>query len=142
MTGEEQEACVSAVTNIWKDLSTWKSSTISGIDGNQLQEHDLLYDLQHIDFSPEALRAECARLGSSCSSFVFWRCDLSSIKILWDPNTRSIGIIDWEAADFIPKGWIRTKLRKSPGVIFDRKEEGVGRLEWAQRLIVICGRKA
>jgi hypothetical protein len=52
---------------------------------------------------------------------------LSSITATWargweislfDPDKRSIGIIDWELAGYVPEEWIKTKFNLSSGMNF------------------------
>ena len=52
-----------------------------------------------------------------CSSYVFYHADLGPGNIIVEnkPETGAIGIIDWEIADYFPRGWVRTKFRISRG---------------------------
>jgi hypothetical protein len=53
-----------------------------------------------------------------CSSFVFFHADLgpSNIMVMDDPQSGRLGIIDFETSGFLPRGWVKTKLRVSPGL--------------------------
>jgi hypothetical protein len=134
MSEEEKEICVSSVTTICKDLATWHAPTISGVDGNPLDDPLLLSKHENPEFSCEAIRNHCIHLGMDCSTFVFYHCDLNPGNVIWDAMTKSIGIIDWETAGFVPKEWIRTKMGKAGAMILDHDDGDVDQWEWFHRL--------
>lgn len=135
MSEEEKETCVSSVTTICKDLAGWQAPTISGVDGKELHDYWFArFDQEHPDFSCKTLQDRAVQLGMDCSTFVFYHCDLSPGNIMWDATTKSVGIIDWETAGFVPKEWVRTKLMRAAGMMFDRDDDGINRMEWGHRL--------
>lgn len=52
-----------------------------------------------------------------CSSFVFYHADLNSTNII--VNDQSVGIVDWEIAGYVPRGWIRTKFLISAAMVLE-----------------------
>jgi hypothetical protein len=68
-----------------------------------------------------------------CSTLVFHHCDMNPGNIIWDATTRTVGVIDWETAGFVPKEWIRTKVRKSGAMMLECTDGEVDRWEWARR---------
>lgn len=93
---------------------------MSGVDGKSMPEHYLTESDDEpkrgpVDFSPETLEKSC-RIGLTmdCSSFVFYHTNLGPRNII--VNNKQIGIIDWETAGYVPRGWTRTKFALSPGM--------------------------
>lgn len=70
-----------------------------------------------------------------CSTLVFYPCELGPANILVDPSDGSIGIIDWETADFVHVEGIRTKFRVSSGMSLS---SGDG-LDWRRRVMLRMG---
>ena len=61
------------------------------------------------------------------NKFVFYHCDLgpTNIKVeVQRGKARVTGLLDWEGAGFLPRGWIATKFRVSGGLDFDWDGEG------------------
>ncbi|CDM37734.1 unnamed protein product [Penicillium roqueforti FM164] len=88
-----------------------------GVDGKYMPEN-YLTNLYNRDFRPQELTENCQMLGMDCSTFVFYHADLGPVNIIVEdiPKAGTIGIIDWEIAGYVPKGWIRTKFRLSSGL--------------------------
>jgi hypothetical protein len=71
-------------------------------------------------------------MGMVCSDLVFYYADLGpgNIIIIEDSPTSedsssegSIGIIDFEVAGYLPRGWVRTKFRLSSGMNLSAGDE-------------------
>ena len=61
------------------------------------------------------------------NKFVFYHCDLgpTNIKVeVQRGKARVTGLLDWEGAGFLPRGWIATKFHVSGGLDFDWDGEG------------------
>lgn len=112
-----REDLVRRVSEICQDLAArWTGDRISGVDGGWLSDLYLTRRGDH-NLDPSYLLKVCSeQLGMDCSSFVFYHCDLGATNILVNPESRTIGIIDWETAGFVPRQWIRTKFRVSSGL--------------------------
>jgi hypothetical protein len=68
-----------------------------------------------------------------CSIFVLYHCDLGPGNIIVNLADRSIGIIDWETAGFVPREWIRTKFRVSGGMDLPGSDQEL-RVDWRKRV--------
>ncbi|MCJ1407396.1 hypothetical protein MMC19_001467 [Ptychographa xylographoides] len=124
---------VCRVANICKELAVWEADSISGVDGQYLSDGFLTRLRLPEDCSSLNLLKNCKDLEMDCSIFLFYHCDLGPGNIIVDPDNRSIGIIDWETAGFVPKEWIRTKFRISGGMdLPDGDQES--RVEWRRRV--------
>lgn len=86
------------------------------------------------DLSPSTLLKNCEDIGLNCSQLMFYHCDLEPGNIMVDIEKVQIGLIDWECAGWVPKGWVRTKFRISGGMDLDFKEEQDRRVEWRKRV--------
>lgn len=61
------------------------------------------------------------------NKFVFYHSDLGPTNIKVEVQTKGAkvtGLLDWETAGFLPRGWIATKCRVSGGMDFDWDSEG------------------
>lgn len=128
-----KEYCVSRVAGICRDLAAWKGGNVSGVDGRNLSDLYLtpLHGVE--DMSPQNLLGNCAQLGMDCSSFLFYHCDLGPGNIIVGPAERSLGIVDWEMAGFVPREWIRTKVCVSSGLDLPGDDDA-SRQDWRRRL--------
>lgn len=113
---EEREDCVRRVASICKQLSVREETFIGGLDGKNIPEFYLTQNDANPDFSRENLLRNCKILGMDCSTFVFYHCDLGPGNIIINPDDKSLGIIDWECAGFVPRAWVRTKFRVCGGM--------------------------
>lgn len=114
------------VADIIEELGNWQNTSITGIDGKHLAECYMDVSsgrAQEHNFSPEALKKNCEALGMDCSTFIFAHCDLGPYNLLFDLQENTISVIDWEIAGFVPRDWIRTKTRVSPGLDLDYNKE-------------------
>lgn len=127
LDAEDKEACAEQVVQACEDLAAWQMTQICGVDGKDLDEPRLIGDSD----SPEALIRMCQEYGMECSTFVFYHCDLNPGNVLWNSSTKTIGIIDWEAAGFVPREWIRTNFHKSTGMALDTVGDS-DEFEWVQ----------
>lgn len=105
---------VNAVVQACLDMATWESKTLGGVDGQHMAE----YFLVPPDLGFESIEAGCQAVGLDVSDLVFCHADLGPGNILVEhtPKVGNIGIIDFEIAGFLPRGWIRTKFRLSSGM--------------------------
>ncbi|KAJ0147052.1 40S ribosomal protein S16 [Fusarium oxysporum f. sp. albedinis] len=85
------------IAGICQELAMWCADSVCGVDGKPLS------DL-------------CLRRRGICSKFLFCHCDLYSVNIIVNTPDSSLGLIDWETADFLIREWIRTKFRVSGGL--------------------------
>lgn len=83
------------------------------------------------------------------NKLVFYHCDLgpTNIKVeVQKGEPKVTGILDWEVAGFLPRGWIVTKFLVSGGLDFDwegegEEDESVWRLSLAEFLVEKKGYK-
>ncbi|KAK5662256.1 hypothetical protein OQA88_8161 [Cercophora sp. LCS_1] len=109
---------------ICKKMAEWKGNAISGVDGRELADAILARNDAPESFAPQRLLEHCSKMGMNTSSkFVFYHSDLGPTNILVDPATRSLGIIDWETAGYVPREWVRIKFHLSSGMDFPNGEE-------------------
>lgn len=75
--------------------------------------------------------------GVEQNKFVFYHADLgpTNIKIMVKDDGKAIvtGLLDWENAGYLPKGWVSTKFYVAGGLSFDWDGEK-GENEWPIRL--------
>ncbi|TVY76077.1 hypothetical protein LSUE1_G005430 [Lachnellula suecica] len=120
LSKERQQYYVKVVADICQSMAEWKGDEIGGVDGKNLPENYLTEPDDKpkrgpIDYSHKMLEKSCSvGLGMDCSSFVFYHADLGPGNIIVDDER--VGIIDWEIAGYVPRGWIRTKFALSPGM--------------------------
>lgn len=101
---------VDQVVNICKELAAWKGASICGVDGQHISDEFLGRGvLPHLN--PSAVLENCKDLGMDCSAFVFYHCDMGPENVIVNRPNGLLGVIDWEAAGYVPKEWIRTKFR-------------------------------
>lgn len=115
---------IGRAAEICKKLAEWEGDAISGVDGGELADGILARNDTPESFAPQRLREHCAKMGMNTSSkFVFYHSDLGPTNILVDPATRSLSIIDWETAGYVPREWVRTKFHLSAGMNFPNGDE-------------------
>ena len=133
MDESTKEYYVSRIAGICKELAAWTGNGIHGVDGRNLSDLYLtpLHGVE--DMSPQNLLGNCANLRMDCSLFVFYHCDLGPGNIIVDPGQRSLAVVDWEMAGFVPREWIRTKVRVSSGLDLPGDNDDL-RQEWRSRL--------
>jgi hypothetical protein len=51
------------------------------------------------------------------------------------PNTGAIGVIDFEVAGYLPRDWVRTKFRLSPGMNLSDKDNPTWLRSEVQKLL-------
>lgn len=113
LSTEEQEYYPKAIVDSCKIMAEWKGDAICGVGGKNIPEYYLSPrrprgSADPEDFSPESLKASCLAMDMDCSSFCFYHADLNPENIIVDD--KRIGIIDWEIAGYVPRGWIGTKF--------------------------------
>lgn len=133
MNEEVKQHYVSRVADICNELAVWQADSISGVDGQYLSDRFLTRFALPKDCSPQNLLNNCKDLGMDCSIFIFYHCDLGPGNIIVNPEERSIGIIDWETAGFVPKEWIRTKFCISSGMDLPGDDQE-SRVDWRRRV--------
>lgn len=143
MCEEDKAFCVARVADICTQMATWTSPTVipptvSGVDGNNLA--DLYLAFKDNNLQPEKLQKNLLEMGVDCSKLVFYHCDMGPGNILVDLENRTIAIIDWESAGWVPKEWIRTKFRISSGMDLEH-EDNEKRIEFRKRVQLLLGDK-
>ncbi|KAK4196856.1 hypothetical protein QBC40DRAFT_312589 [Triangularia verruculosa] len=138
-----REFYVTRVAEICKQLSAWtrdSSEGVGGVDGGIIQEM-YLTTKQNPLLDPQHLAKSCGAMGMDISSpFSFYHTDLGPTNILVDPKTRSIGIIDWETAGYVPVEWVRTKFRLSSGMNFPQGDgDNYNSTDWRRLVAVKLG---
>nr|POF14349.1 hypothetical protein CFP56_03373 [Quercus suber] len=138
MSEELKQYYVDQVTDACKTLAAVQSKSMGGVDGKYLPENYLTTELidGEVEYETKVLEKNCKDLGMDCTSFVFYHCDLGPGNIIVDLSTRSLGIIDWECAGFVPRQWIRTKFRLCAGMDLD--DPGFTH-EWRLRMKIRLG---
>ena len=144
MNDENKEYYVRRVAEICVQMAQWEGgSTISGVDGRNLSDQylaDKMGIVETDDLSPLKLLENCKVFGLECSQLVFYHCDLGPGNIIVDLEKKTIGIIDWETAGWVPKEWVRTKFRVSGGMDMEFEEHEM-RIEWRRRVQLELGRR-
>ncbi|KAK8048459.1 hypothetical protein PG994_010189 [Apiospora phragmitis] len=136
MDEEMKEYYINRVIEVCRELSHWEADYIGGVDKRTLAESYMAG--QDDSYTNDHLMMASKELGMDCSAlFHFYHCDLGPGNIIVDVNDRSIGIIDWEIAGFVPWEWLRTKFRLSSGL--DLPWEDESRLEYRRRVGVAMG---
>ncbi|KAI8956825.1 hypothetical protein F5Y11DRAFT_129695 [Daldinia sp. FL1419] len=130
---------VDRVVGICKELETWVADYIGGVDGHHLADNYLIKRGAPLDYTNKNLVSNCTNIGMDCSVFHFYHCDLGPGNIIVNLADRSIGIIDWETAGFVPKEWIRTKFRVSGGMDLPGSDDQQYRLDWRRRVQLKLG---
>lgn len=117
---------VEVVVKTCETLAGWEGPVLGGVDGKNIPEQYLTKRGAVMDFHPQKLTEVCQLMGMDCSRFVFYHADLGPGNIIVEdvPKAGTIGIIDWEIAGYVPRGWIRTKFRLSSGLDLPNPGEG------------------
>lgn len=75
---------------------------LGGVDRKNVPKQYLVKYGADYNYNPENLREACELMGMNCSKFVFYHSDLGPGNIIEDvPVTGFVGIIDWEALEYI-----------------------------------------
>ncbi|KAK8073368.1 protein kinase-like protein [Apiospora phragmitis] len=111
---------VHRAVSICKELEKWEADYIGGVDGKELSDRFMRRRRDPNDFSRQNLAANAKELSMNCSSFKFYHCDMGPRNLLVNTGDRTMSVIDWETAGFVPREWIRTKFHISSGL--DLKE--------------------
>lgn len=129
--------CINQMSRFCSILSARKSTYIGGVDGRHLPEQFLTDNDDDSDnsVSLDKLLQNCKKLEMDCSSFVLYHCDLGPGNILVDISNATISVIDFECVGYVPKEWMRTKLRICSGLDLDLYDfEDEARQEWRSRM--------
>lgn len=134
LTESEKQYYVDRIAEICSQLTIWQGRSIAGVDGNELPDQYLKSKAESCD--PQLLLRNCQKLQMDCSTLVFYHCDLGPGNIIIESTepTRSVGIIDWETAGFVPRAWIRTKFCISSGMDLPSPGDGEDRADWRRRM--------
>ncbi|KAF2240342.1 hypothetical protein BU26DRAFT_526084 [Trematosphaeria pertusa] len=113
---------VNTVVDVCKEMAEWKGHRVGGVDNQNTPEYFLVTPRGSDNFN--SVQAGCEAIGMDCSKPVFYHADLGPGNIIVEdePTTGDIGIIDFEIAGYLPRGWIRTKFRLSPGMNLSASE--------------------
>lgn len=121
MSHEERANAASQTAAVCEALAIQERTTIGGVDRNYLP--DAVLASSDEDFSPERLLRTCLACGMDTTTFVFYHCELSPQNVLYNAVDKTIGIIDWEIAGYVPRQWVRTKARVSLALDFDDPQD-------------------
>ncbi|KAK0629221.1 hypothetical protein B0T17DRAFT_524968 [Bombardia bombarda] len=127
-----QKHYISLIANIINTLASWKGEAVAGVDGQQMLER-YFEDKNGLNLDPANLFRVCSDMGMDMQSIVFAHCDLGPTNILVDTAKGSVGIIDWEIAGYVPKDWVRTKMKVSTGLDLETRDRP-RRSEWRHGL--------
>lgn len=137
MNEDSKMFCVDRVVAICKELNSHgKPNSICGIDGCYLDDPWLIPDPAVLkDHSPASFLQHAKELRMDCSDLVLHHCDMGPQNIIVDLDTKTIGIIDWEMAGFVPKDWVRTKFCVSWAMDLEFPGEDIqSSKEWRDRV--------
>jgi hypothetical protein len=102
---------------LWTSRKRWPSgkSAISAVWTKKIPEY-CPQPRGLNDFS--TVEAKCKKIGVHCSDLVFYHANLGPTNIIveFEPRTRSVGIIDFEMARYLPRQWVQTKFWISSGM--------------------------
>ncbi|TPX11950.1 uncharacterized protein E0L32_007448 [Thyridium curvatum] len=101
------------------EVSTLTSSKLgSGIDGTTAPNGRFSESLRRKDM-PNIL-ANCKTLNLDVEPpFRFFHGDLGPANVLIDTHNESIGIIDWQAAEYVPREWIGISFARALAMVQD-----------------------
>ncbi|KAF5534690.1 kinase-like domain-containing protein [Fusarium mexicanum] len=106
---------VSQIADACVELSKFRGSAITAIDGGILNDHLLLKEVGSagdIDYEPEKLGEDCSEIGLDCSELAFALNNIQPLAFTVN-NDGLVGISSWRHAGFVPKDWIGTKVRSN-----------------------------
>jgi hypothetical protein len=127
MDDELRQYYVARVAEACAEMAAWKGNAVCGVDGSELME---FYLTNTDSMDPGKLQENCVTMGMDVSSLVFYHCDLGPGNVIVDPDTRGMGIIDWEIAGYVPREWVRTKFHLSSGMDFPGVEDADAKVDW------------
>lgn len=146
MTEDTRTKVVNQMVKVCQEMAGHTSDAIGGVDGKQLSDYYLAaHTLPSLEdaFTREALRKSAVSLGMDCKRLHFFHTDMGPTNVfvhVQGDGTIRIGIIDWEAAGFVPKEWIRTKFRLSGGMMLECYGwEDERRWQWRTRIQLALG---
>lgn len=107
---------VNATVQACQEMAQWRGNKLGGVDGQHVPEYFLIPPPGGDDF--DRIPAGCKAIGVGVSDLVFYHADLGPTNLIIEdePSTGRIGIIDFEIAGYLPRGWVRTKFRLSSGM--------------------------
>lgn len=119
-------------------LAQFKSDRLASAEGKTLYEPYLSGGPGTSGLVPPEKSREWERIwAAGQKEFVFYHADLgpSNIKVKVEKGKIKVtGILDWEIAGYVPKGWIATKLVVGTGLDFDWDGNGGGETKWRENL--------
>lgn len=121
------QACIEVATLTSNDLGT-------GVDGSALENGRLRQSLTRKDM-PDML-ANCRMLSLDVESpFCLFHEDLGPTNVIIDHQSRAIGIIDWQAAAYVPREWIGMSFARAMAMVQDPPiPEGYQSNDYAKRV--------
>ncbi|ORY60132.1 uncharacterized protein BCR38DRAFT_444072 [Pseudomassariella vexata] len=121
------QACIEVATLTSNDLGT-------GIDGSAAENGRFRKSLTRKDMSD--MHANCRMLNLDVeSSFCLFHEDLGPTNVIINPQSRAIGIIDWQAADYVPREWIGIAFARALAMVQDPPfPEGYESNDYAKRV--------
>lgn len=104
---------VAQIADACLELSKFRGSAITAIDGGILNDHMLTQEVgaaSDMDYKPEKLRENCLEIGLGCSELAFAFNNIQPLAFTVN-NEGLVGIRSWSHAGFVPRDWIGTKVR-------------------------------
>lgn len=113
LSQKDKDMYVDVVAEKISEMARWKGTRIGGIRaGEGVMENLLMPRDGDGDYSKVA--DTCRALGMDWERTVFYHCDLNPTNIMVEMKpSKKIGIIDFEAAGFVPCEWVRTRFAAS-----------------------------
>ena len=134
LSEEKRDEYADAVADIIEEMAEWKGSEIGQVNGGQFPSNWLLmtgllgYTILGKDLSMN-LKSTCRGVGMDCSDLVFQHEALAPLNIIVEeepepgtvslkeePKRVKVGLINFEAASYLPRDWIRTQCAVSGGL--------------------------
>ena len=119
LSTEWRDRYVTLAVKMIEEMAEWKGTKIGGFDGRPVPEwylHKPGHGQRELDSA--ALEQTCASVGMDCSDLVFQHCDFGPTNLIVEkePRLGSVGVIDWEAAGYFPRDWVRTNCHVKSGM--------------------------
>lgn len=121
------QACMEVATLTSSDLGV-------GIDGSAPESGRFRQSLTRRD-KPDML-ANCRTLNLDVEApFCLFQEDMGPTNVIIDPHSRTVGIVDWQAADYVPREWIGISFARALSMLHDPPvPEGYQPKDYARRV--------
>ena len=127
------------------EIATLTSSELAtGVDGSMVEERDsrLRQGLTRKD-QPDMM-ANCRALGLDVEPpfFCLYHGDQGPTNVLIDREKRKIGVVDWQAAEFVPRDWIGINFARAMAMLHNPPlPEGYSANDYANRVWIALQRR-